>query len=100
MSRLNDLKIQNKFENYLNDRNVNNLTNNLQNNLSNNLPINNTTYNIKNPTDIFVFGHSHYVNKKNISNISTYYNCGEWINNSFYLESNGERYELKEFKSP
>ena len=23
-----------------------------------------TTYNIKNPTDIFVFGHSHYVNKK------------------------------------
>jgi len=58
-----------------------------------------TTYNINNPTDIFVFGHSHYVNKKNISNTSTYYNCGEWINNSFYLESNGERYELKEFKS-
>tara|TARA_B100000405_G_scaffold275142_1_gene216322 strand:- start:464 stop:1216 length:753 start_codon:yes stop_codon:yes gene_type:complete len=54
-------------------------------------------YNHKSPTDIFIFGHSHYVNKEKISDNSIYFNCGEWINNSFFLESDGEKYELKEF---
>ena len=54
-------------------------------------------YNKKTPIDIFVFGHSHHVNKQSIKKNSTYFNCGEWISNSFYLESNGDKYELKEF---
>lgn len=54
-------------------------------------------HNKKTPIDIFVFGHSHYVNKKSMQNNSVYFNCGEWISNSFYLESNGDKYELKEF---
>ena len=54
-------------------------------------------YNKKTPIDIFVFGHSHHVNKKSIQNNSIYFNCGEWVSNSFYLESNGDKYELKRF---
>lgn len=56
-----------------------------------------SNYNRKNPTDIFVFGHSHHVNREPISNKSTYFNCGEWINDSYYLESDGGNYELKRF---
>ncbi len=54
-------------------------------------------FNKKNPINIFVFGHSHIANKRLIKKNSVYFNCGEWINNSFYLESNGNKYELKEF---
>ncbi len=54
-------------------------------------------YNKKSPVDIFIFGHSHYANKKNVSSKSTYFNCGDWITNSYYLKTNGEKYELKTF---
>lgn len=43
-------EVNNKFENYLNDRNINNLNNNLANNLPNNLPINNINSDIKKTT--------------------------------------------------
>lgn len=54
-------------------------------------------FNKKNLINIFVFGHSHIANKRLIKKNSVYFNCGEWINHSFYLESNGDKYELKEF---
>ena len=54
-------------------------------------------FNKKTPINIFIFGHSHIANKRLIKKNSVYFNCGEWINNSFYLESNGNKYELKEF---
>ena len=47
--------------------------------------------------DAYIFGHSHYVNEKKISDKSTYFNCGEWINKSFYLKSDGKYFTLKEF---
>ncbi len=47
--------------------------------------------------DAYIFGHSHHINEEKISDKSTYFNCGEWINNSFYLESDGKYFNLKEF---
>ena len=49
--------------------------------------------------NFFIFGHSHYKNKFKLSEKSTYYNCGEWINGSSYLEYDEGKLKLLDFKN-
>ena len=45
--------------------------------------------------DTFIFGHSHYKNKKKLSEGCYYFNCGEWMTDSPFLEFDGKNFELK-----
>ena len=47
--------------------------------------------------DAYIFGHSHYISKETISNNSRYYNSGDWMNNSSYLEFYSNKFEIKKF---
>ena len=51
----------------------------------------------KNHHDIYVFGHSHFVSQKKISDDSKYFNCGEWITQSYYLDFDGKKSKLLKF---
>ena len=53
--------------------------------------------NKKNHHDIYIFGHSHFVSQKKISNDSKYFNCGEWITQSYYLDFDGKKSKLLKF---
>ena len=48
--------------------------------------------------DYFVFGHRHLPLDFKLSDNSTYFNLGEWINYSTYLEVSAEGVALKEWK--
>ena len=54
-------------------------------------------YEINNHKDIYVFGHSHKVTERQISEKSKYYNVGEWIYSSHYLESDCKYFKIKKF---
>ena len=47
--------------------------------------------------DFFIFGHSHFKNQYKISKASTYFNCGEWINGSSYLEYDSSKFKLLDY---
>ena len=49
------------------------------------------------PVDFFIFGHSHFKNEYKISKESTYFNCGEWINGSSYLEYDSSKFKLIDY---
>ena len=49
--------------------------------------------------NVFIFGHSHFKNKCTIAEDSVYYNCGEWINGSSYLEYDSKKFQLLDFKN-
>lgn len=55
-------------------------------------------YNNKEINDAYIFGHSHKVSEKEISELSTYYNTGEWISQSNYLVYKSGKFNLKNFK--
>ena len=48
-------------------------------------------------TDAYIFGHSHKASIKKISSSSTYFNTGEWINNSNYVVMDSGKLTLKSF---
>ena len=48
--------------------------------------------------DYFIFGHRHLDIQFDLKNNSTYYNLGEWINDSKYGVFDGETFELKTFE--
>jgi UDP-2,3-diacylglucosamine hydrolase len=50
--------------------------------------------------DYFVFGHRHLPLDIQLNNNSRYINLGEWINYNTYAVFDGEKLELKTFKSP
>ncbi len=52
-------------------------------------------YRKENNIDVFVFGHSHVKTKKKLPEGCYYFNCGEWMTGSPYLESDGKNFELK-----
>ncbi|MEL0008263.1 MAG: UDP-2,3-diacylglucosamine diphosphatase [Flammeovirgaceae bacterium] len=54
-------------------------------------------YNDKESNKAYIFGHSHKVSIKKISNSSTYFNTGEWLNESSYLELDSDNFKLKKF---
>ena len=54
-------------------------------------------YNSKEANEAYVFGHSHKVSAKEISSSSTYFNTGEWLNESSFLVLESDRFELKKF---
>lgn len=54
-------------------------------------------YEKDNHMDAYIFGHSHYISKETISNNSRYYNSGDWMNNSSYLEFYSNKFEIKKF---
>tara|TARA_B100000886_G_scaffold150149_1_gene102083 strand:- start:244 stop:993 length:750 start_codon:yes stop_codon:yes gene_type:complete len=54
-------------------------------------------YNNKEINNTYIFGHSHKVSKKQISEFSTYFNTGEWINQSNYLVYESGKFNLKNF---
>lgn len=47
--------------------------------------------------DYYIFGHRHLPLELQVSENSTYYNLGEWVNQSTYLEFDGDKAELKTF---
>ncbi|MEQ9467722.1 MAG: UDP-2,3-diacylglucosamine diphosphatase [Ekhidna sp.] len=54
--------------------------------------------NEKNPHDFYVFGHRHLSLALPVSDTSTYYNLGEWVNECPYLEFDGSEAVLKTFE--
>lgn len=48
--------------------------------------------------DYFIFGHRHLPMEIKITNNSTYYNLGDWINHFTYGVFDGENFELKNYK--
>jgi len=48
--------------------------------------------------DYFVFGHRHLPMEIKVSENSTYFNLGDWINHYTYVVFDGEKFELKTFK--
>ena len=54
-------------------------------------------YLINEEVDFFIFGHSHFKNEFKISKESTYFNCGEWINGSSYLEYDSSKFKLIDY---
>ena len=52
-------------------------------------------YRKKENIDTFIFGHSHYKNKERLSEDCYYFNCGEWMTDSPFLEFDGKYFELK-----
>lgn len=48
--------------------------------------------------DLYIFGHRHLPLELNVSDISTYFNLGEWMNHCTYLEFDGEKAVLKTFE--
>ena len=54
-------------------------------------------YQRNNHNDAYIFGHSHYISKETISNDSRYYNTGDWMNNSNYLEFYSNKFKIKKF---
>lgn len=52
----------------------------------------------KNHHDFYVFGHRHLSLELPVSDTSTYYNLGEWVNQSTYLEFDGSKAILKTFE--
>ena len=54
-------------------------------------------YNEKKNNDAYIFGHSHKASIKKISSSSTYFNTGEWINNSSYVVMDSGKLTLKNF---
>jgi UDP-2,3-diacylglucosamine hydrolase len=50
--------------------------------------------------DYYIFGHRHLPLDLQIGANSRYINTGEWVNFSTYAEYDGQRVELKTFKSP
>ncbi len=49
--------------------------------------------------DYYVFGHRHMPLEMKLSNRSTYFNLGEWINSNTYLEFDGEKAALLQFNT-
>lgn len=47
--------------------------------------------------DYFIFGHRHLPMEIKLSETSTYFNLGDWINHYTYGVFDGERFELKEY---
>jgi UDP-2,3-diacylglucosamine hydrolase len=52
-------------------------------------------YDLENNNHAYIFGHSHRESKIPISESSTYYNTGEWINSSSYLVYQSGKFDLK-----
>ena len=52
-------------------------------------------YNNKEANEAYVFGHSHKVSAKEISSSSTYFNTGEWLNESNFPYLNQADLKLK-----
>ena len=50
--------------------------------------------------DFFIFGHRHLPIEKEVGKNSMYYNLGEWINYSTYLEVSSDGVALKEWTTP
>ncbi|WP_083639139.1 UDP-2,3-diacylglucosamine diphosphatase [Algoriphagus marinus] len=48
--------------------------------------------------DYYIFGHRHLPLELKVSENSTYFNLGEWVNQNTFLEFDGEKFELIEFK--
>lgn len=48
--------------------------------------------------DYYIFGHRHLPLELPVSDNSTYFNLGEWVNQCTYLEFDGEKAELKIFE--
>lgn len=48
--------------------------------------------------DLYIFGHRHLPLELNVSDNSTYFNLGEWMNHCTYLEFDGEKAVLKTFE--
>lgn len=49
--------------------------------------------------DYYIFGHRHLQLELPVSDNSTYYNLGEWVNQSTYLEFDGNKAQLKTFNA-
>ena len=52
-----------------------------------------------NSIDYFVFGHRHLPLEIKINEKATYFNLGEWIKQNTYAVFDGEKLEMKEFKT-
>ncbi|SNT02534.1 UDP-2,3-diacylglucosamine hydrolase [Ekhidna lutea] len=48
--------------------------------------------------DLYIFGHRHHPLELKVSENSTYFNLGEWINHCTYLEFDGKKAALKVFE--
>jgi len=47
--------------------------------------------------DYYIFGHRHLKMERKVSDNSTYYNLGEWVNESNYGVYDGNKFEFKSF---
>ena len=48
--------------------------------------------------DYYIFGHRHLYMERKVSDNSTYYNLGEWVNESYYGVFDGHTMEIKSYQ--